>query len=177
METSSLVHSPFSVLTFIVAPALLTNASSLLVLSTINRMLRAQERMHELFAKSQEGGLSAAAARQLVEQVDRVETQASLLLRGLRCIYVALASFAIATLVTLLGSSLASFQNALWLYVLSGLGIALGFVGVSGLVLGCVNLFRATQVSLTNLCIEASLIRQHQEPLLGKSQDPRLETE
>ena len=39
------LHSPFAVLTFIVAPAILTNATSVLAMSTINRMLRTRERM------------------------------------------------------------------------------------------------------------------------------------
>lgn len=41
MEPVELIQSPFSLLTFIVAPALLTNATCVLALSTINRMLRA----------------------------------------------------------------------------------------------------------------------------------------
>jgi len=39
MDPVSLTQSPFAVLTFIAAPALLTNSSSVLALSTINRML------------------------------------------------------------------------------------------------------------------------------------------
>src|SRR6267143_827617 len=106
MEPVSLTQSPFAVLTFIVAPALLTNASSVLALSTINRMLRTRDRMHELFAKSEAGGHSEAEAARLVEQVNRVEKQALLLLRALHSIYVALGAFAAATLVTLLGAGL-----------------------------------------------------------------------
>src|SRR5438034_6728206 len=101
MEPTSLTHSPFAVLTFIVAPALLTNASSVLALSTINRMLRTRERMKELFAKSEAGGQSEVESLQLVRQVDRVEKQAVLLLQALRSIYVALGAFVSATLVTL----------------------------------------------------------------------------
>jgi len=98
-----MVQSPFAALTFVAAPALLTNASSVLALSTINRMLRTRDRMHELFAKSESGKVSEQESVRLIEQVDRVERQAALLLRALRSIYVALAAFASATLVTLLG--------------------------------------------------------------------------
>src|SRR5438552_16214058 len=100
MEPTSLTLSPFAVLTFIVAPALLTNSSSVLALSTINRMLRTRERMHELFAKFDAGGLAESEAARLIEQVNRVEKQAVLLLRALHSIYVALGAFAAATLVT-----------------------------------------------------------------------------
>jgi hypothetical protein len=134
MEPTSLTHSPFAVLTFIVAPALLTNSSSVLALSTINRMLRTRERMTELFAKFDAGGLADSEAARLIEQVNRVENQAVLLLRALHAIYVALGAFSAATLVTLLGAVLGSFQGAVWFRALVGLGLGLGFGGVGGLV-------------------------------------------
>ena len=162
METITLTQSPFAVLTFIVAPALLTNASTVLALSTTNRMLRTRERMQELFAKSETGKQSEPESARLIEQVNRVERQAVLLLRALRSIYVALGAFAGATLVTLLGAALASFGGALWLRLLAGLGLALGFVGVGSLVFGSANLFQATQLSLINIRAEAALIRERQ---------------
>src|SRR5205809_7909486 len=114
METTSLAQSPFAVLTFIAAPALLTNASSVLALSTINRMLRTRDRMHELFAKSEAGGQSQKDASRLIEQANRVERQAALLLRAPHSLYVELAAFPSTTLVTLLGAGVASFQGSLW---------------------------------------------------------------
>src|SRR5207249_7477734 len=162
MEPVSLTQNPFGVLTFIVAPALLTNASSVLALSTINRMLRTRDRMHELFIRSEAGGQQAAESARLIEQVNRVERQATLLLSALRSIYVALAAFASATLVTLLGASLAHLEGAIWPRLLAGLGVLLGFIGVGGLVLGCGHLFRATQLSLLNIRDEAALVRKRQ---------------
>src|SRR5881296_1939914 len=118
MEPVSLTQNPFGVVTFIAAPALLTNASSVLALSTINRMLRTRDRMSELFAKSETKGASAEERGRMVEQVDRVEAQAILLLSALGRIYMALGAFAAATLVTLLGAGLAHFQDALWFRLL-----------------------------------------------------------
>jgi len=155
-------QSPFAVLTFIAAPALLTNASSVLAMSTINRMLRTRDRMHDLFAESKATKLAQPEAERFVGQVARVEKQAIILLRALRSIYVALAGFAGATLVTLLGASVAQFQNAIWFKLLAGLGLVLGFSGVAGLVLGCANLFHATQLSLMNIREEAQMIREKQ---------------
>src|SRR5439155_4039844 len=109
MDPGSMVQSPFGALTFVAAPALLTNASSVLALSTINRMLRTRDRMHELFTKSEAGGQTPEESARLIGQANRVERQATLLLRALHSIYVALAAFACATLVTLLGASLAHF--------------------------------------------------------------------
>ena len=162
MQPPVLSHSPFAVLTFIAAPALLTNASSVLALSTINRMLRTRDRMAELFAKSEAGGQSDAEAARLIGLVDRVERQAVLLLGALHSIYVALGAFSAATLVTLLGAAFGSFQGSFWFRWLVALGMVLGFLGVGGLVYGSANLFRATQLSLVNIREEAALIRQRQ---------------
>jgi len=162
MEPTTLAQSPFAALTFIAAPALLTNASSVLALSTINRMLRTRDRMHELFAKSEAGRQPETDAARLIEQVNRVEKQAALLLRALRSVYLALAAFAGATFVTLLGTVLVPFQGAIWFHVLAGLGVVLGFIGVGGLVLGSASLFQATQLSLINIREEATLIRERQ---------------
>src|SRR5262249_20581633 len=158
---ASLAQSPFAVVTFIAAPALLTNASSVLAMSTINRMLRTRDRMRELFDQSESlKEMEAEAKTVLMEQVNRVENQAVLLLRALKAIYVALGAFAGATLVTLLGAALAPFQEAIFFRILAGLGLALGFVGVGGLVVGALNLFHATQLSLVSIREEAQLIRK-----------------
>jgi hypothetical protein len=160
IDQGTLSQSPFAVLTFIAAPALLTNATSVLALSTTNRMLRTRDRMSELFAKSEAKTSSEEERGRMVEQVNRVEGQALLLLGALGRIYMALGAFSAATLVTLLGAGLAHFQDALWFRLLTGLALVLGFIGVAGLVLGSLNLFRATHLSLLNLRQEAALIRQ-----------------
>ncbi len=169
MGGNGLIQTPFAVLTFVVAPALLTNASCVLALSTINRMLRTREVMSHLFEKSEATVVKGQEAQRMIEQVNRVENQAVYLLHALRSIYIALAAFAAATLVTLLGASLAQFQGELWLRVMVALGIGLAIVGVSGLVVGSLNLFRATQLSLVSLRQEAAFIRERQSgPDLGE---------
>jgi hypothetical protein len=115
-----------------------------------------------LFAKSEAEGLPEREAVRLVEQVNRVEAQAELLLRALHAIYVALGAFAGATLVTLLGAALVPFQQALWFSALSWLGLGLGFLGVGGLVFGSVSLLQATRLSLFTIREEAALIRERQ---------------
>src|SRR5882724_451901 len=117
MDPVSLTQSPFAVLTFIAAPALLTNSSSVLALSTINRMLRTRDRMKELFSQSEKSGFSESEGKWFMAQVERVEKQGVMLLSGLRAIYVALGAFAGATLVTLLGAALFSLQQAMWFHL------------------------------------------------------------
>jgi hypothetical protein len=162
MDVTAFSQSPFSVVTLIVAPAMLTNATSVLAMSTINRMLRTRERMSELFAKSEGGGLSKSEAKRLVEQTNRVELQALYLLHAMRGIYVALGAFVAATLVTLLGAVLEQFHAAFWFYTFTTCGLIFGGVGVAGLIIGSVLLFRTTRLSLANIREEAACIRERQ---------------
>jgi len=167
MDPSPIVPGPFAALSFIAAPALLTNASSVLALSTINRMLRTRDAMKELLAQSERGepGGSAASpsdAARFMDHVSRVERQATVLLRALHAIYVAVAAFATGTLVTLLGAGLAPLTGDIGIKVFAGIGVLLALVGVGGLVVGCTNLFRATQISLLNIRAEADQIRERQ---------------
>ena len=167
--SNAAAHSPFAVLTLIAAPALLTNASSVLAMSTINRMLRTRDRMRELYLQSESDKVTGPESHRLVEVVNRVEAQAVLLLRALNSIYVALGAFVSATLVTLLGASLSGFEDALWFRLLAGLGLALGLVGVGGLVTGSLHLLHATRISLVNIREEAQFIRRHEAQRLVQS--------
>jgi hypothetical protein len=153
-------HSPFAALTMIVAPAMLTNASCVLALSTINRMLRTRERMRELLSESGDENRPVDEVERAGRQVDRVERQATLLMGALACIYVALGSFALATLVSLVGAAFVSVAGEMTFRVLATCGFVLGVVGVGGLVFGCFRLFRATQLSLENIREEAEVIRE-----------------
>ena len=161
MGDNVLTHNPFAVLTFIVAPALLTNASSLLVLSTTNRMLRTRERMEELFEQSEKS--PEFRGEKFLEKVNRVESQAFLLLTAMRWIYVALGSFATGSLVTLLGAISGRLLGPGGVHTVIVTGLLLGLIGVGGLVAGCFNLFWATRLSLANLRDEAKMIRDRQK--------------
>jgi hypothetical protein len=160
MGNSLLTQNPFAVLTFIVAPAILTNATSVLALSTINRMLRTRERMQQLFADSR--AATQPPGSTFLAQVDRVERQGELLLNAMRWIYVSLGSFAAASLITLLGAVAGQLGSELLLRILVGAALLLGITGVAGLVGGCFNLFHATQLSLTSIREEAAQIRARQ---------------
>ncbi len=48
MDNQLLSSNPFAVLTLIVAPALLANATRVLAMARINRLLRTHDRMHDL---------------------------------------------------------------------------------------------------------------------------------
>ena len=81
---SPLTDNPFAVLTAVVAPAILTNASSVLCLGTGNRMARVVDRTRVIAAElaSLEGGSSEYQVR--VRQLERLQLRAQLLLKASR---------------------------------------------------------------------------------------------
>jgi hypothetical protein len=152
----------FALLTLVAAPALLTNATSVLALSTVNRILRAGDRMRALSAQLEDPKTTTMKREFLLAQVGRVEKQALLQLRGLHSIYVSLGCFASAVLVSILGASLAQTSLRTLFITMAGLGLAVGVVGVAGLVWGSINLFHATRISIQNITEEAALIRKRE---------------
>ena len=153
--------NPFALLTLIVAPAVLTNAMSVLALSTSNRFLRAGERLRVLAAE-----LSAASSEDerawRLTHVNRIEKQAVLLLSALKLEYVALGSFITASLISIVGAGLAARSLHPADEVMIVLALLVGIVGASALVAGCANLFRATRLSMMNIAEEAAIIRQRE---------------
>jgi hypothetical protein len=100
--------NPFAALSLIVAPAIVTNASSVLAMSTSNRLARAVDRARELARQLDDPGHTASESERRLHELALSETRAILLLRVLRSFYTALAGFAVATLVSLLGAVLAA---------------------------------------------------------------------
>jgi Protein of unknown function (DUF2721) len=160
MDPASLAQSPFAVLSFIAAPAVLTNATSTLVTSTTTRWLETRKAMKRSLAKSQKPGIPEQEAAGNRDHGGRLETQATMLLGALRLIYIALGAFASATLVTLVGAALVPFHEALWYYSLALLGVVLGAVGVGCLIFSSILLFQTTQISLTDIRDDAKVIRE-----------------
>src|SRR5947209_8273482 len=103
--------NPFAALTAVVAPAILTNASSVLCLGTGNRIARVVDRTRVVAAEiaSLEAGSSEYQVR--VSQLERLQVRAQLLLRALRMFYLALGSFAAAALISVIGSALAFYDQ------------------------------------------------------------------
>src|SRR5688500_1180939 len=100
MQDVGATGSPFAALSLIVAPAILTNACSVLVMSTSNRLARAvdltREVARELEATAPDSELPDTTRR--LDELSAANERSVLLLRALRAIYTALAGFASATL-------------------------------------------------------------------------------
>jgi hypothetical protein len=163
----SLISNPFAALSFIAAPAVLTNAASVLAMSTSNRFLRASDRMRQLADRLDRGVDSEATLAMFRVQVGRVEKQAVLLLHGLVGAYIALGSFAGASLVSICGVALGAAGTDRGAHLAVVIALVVGFGGVCGFVYSSVNLFNATRLSMLNIVEEAALIRdRHQQRAL-----------
>jgi len=141
--------NPFAVLSFIVAPAVLTNASSVLSMSTSNRLARAVDRARELARQLEAAGdLSVPEAVRRRRELAATEQRTLMLLSTLRSFYVALGSFASAALVSLLGAVFVPIGAGVPVQVLEVVGVVAGFLAVSALVHGAVVLVRETRIAV-----------------------------
>ncbi len=140
--------NPLAVLTFISAPAVLTNASCVLLFGTGNRYGRAIDRVHEL-AELIDGksGVGEAELKLRIRQLEAGESRASLIVRALTCFYTAVACFIASTLVSLIGAVLASVHLNLRVSIVLGLGFLIGAVGVIAMIAGAALLALETTFS------------------------------
>ena len=159
MDPVSLTQNPLTALSFIAAPALLTNATSSFAQSTSARMLATRESMTRLVVAFRSHELQEAEGSSVDEHLTRIESQAKHLLDALHSIYLALGAFSAATLFTLIGAALIPFQGAFWFDALAFLGLALGAMGVGCLILGSVRLFQTTKLSFAGIREDAERIR------------------
>ena len=141
--------NPFAVLSLMVAPAILTNAASLLAMSTSNRLARAVDRGRELL-KQLEGAtdLSSPVASRRLSDLDAAEHRAILLVAALQRFYIAIGGFAVATFVSLIGATLAAMGQRLAVQALELAGIVSGLLAVAAIVHGSVLLTRETRIAL-----------------------------
>lgn len=151
--------NPFAVLSLIAAPAVFTNASSVLALGTGNRLARVVDRTRalaqNLHAKPPEPDESAMWGRHL----ERLEKRAELLVRAMSFFYTAVGAFAAASLVSLLGASLAGSRYNMPFTAIAGISFIVGIIGFLGLSAGCTLLVRETRLALLNHHEEAKFAK------------------
>jgi hypothetical protein len=152
--------NPFAALSLIVAPAILTNACSVLIMSTSNRLARTVDRAREL-ARELEGSddfTSAAGSRRLNE-LSAAEQRSLLLVRALRCGYIALSGFASATLLSLLGAVFVPVGQVSMTQVFEALAIVAGATAVASLVMASMLLVKETRLAVTVMGARAQGLR------------------
>ncbi|OLB85364.1 MAG: hypothetical protein AUI17_05955 [Acidobacteriales bacterium 13_2_20CM_2_55_5] len=100
MQYTAAGNNPFGVLTSVVAPAILTNACSVLALGTSNRLARVVDRTRVVAAELAGFEPGTSNYKDSFMQLDRLQVRAQLLLRALRLFYASIGLFAAAALVS-----------------------------------------------------------------------------
>jgi hypothetical protein len=161
---ASMADNPFAVLTVVVAPAILTNASTVLCLGTSNRIARVVDRTRVVAAELASLPAGNSDYQVLVGQLERLQVRAQLLFQALRLLYASLGAFAASALIAVIGSALAFYGEDLAFRAAAVAGLATGVCAVTGLVAGCILLVRETRLALRNLAEEAALARALYRP-------------
>jgi hypothetical protein len=161
---ATFADSPFAALTVIVAPAILTNASSILSLGTGNRIARVVDRTRVLAAGLAALDPTSQRAAAYREHLDRLKLRGQLLLRALRWFYASIGAFAAASLISVVGSVVATSVTDPVFQVVAALGLLAGTIGVTGLVVGGVVMVRETQLAVQFLEREVEFIQAREYP-------------
>ena len=150
--------SPFAVLTLIAAPAVFTNASSVLSLGTGNRLARVVDRTRTLVKELHSGEIDPATRSLWINHLGRLEKRGALLVRAMSFFYGAIGCFAAASLVSILGATVVTHHQ--WAFqAIAVISFILGTVGFVGLAVGCSFLVNETRLALRSIYEEAQLAR------------------
>lgn len=152
-------ENPFAILTLIAAPAVFTNASSVLALGTGNRLARVVDRTRNLVRELQDAGLENETKKLWVSHLSRLQRRGSLLVRALSFFYGAIGAFAAASLVSILGAVLAASEFRLPSTLTEAISFVAGAVGFIGLSTGCVFLVTETRLALRSAFEEADFAK------------------
>ena len=148
------VSNPFAVLSAVAAPAILTNACSVLALGTANRLARAVDRtraVHDLMRSAKPDSADHSA---LTRQLPFLQRRGALLLKSLSLFYTALAMFATTALIAIIGSALVAYDFPIAFHVAAAVGFFIGSCGVLSIVTGCTLMIRETRLALRGLAAE-----------------------
>jgi hypothetical protein len=142
-------HNPFALLTFLAAPALLTNASTLMALSTSNRLARAADRARTAAAAAISNSAHDPMLTELSEKDFEISSRrARLLVSALSAVYLAIGCFSTGTLVALIGAFAGYFAIS-WAVVVTQMAtIGAVVVGVISLASAALRLVGETRLAL-----------------------------
>ena len=157
MQYTSVAGNPFGVLTAVVAPAILTNASSVLALGTSNRLARVVDRTRIVAAHLTQLEPASPDYGAWRDQLVALHARAQFLVKALRVFYAGLGLFAASALVSVGGSIAAYYNQKLLFEVAAAVAVLTGASAVAGLVSGCVLMVHETQLAVRSLDEEARI--------------------
>jgi hypothetical protein len=157
MQFQFVANNPFAVLTAIVAPAILTNACSVLALGTSNRLGRVVDRTRVVASDIAASKPGSEGFVEWTSQLRALETRTHMLLRALRLFYAALGLFASSALISVAGSIAAFYGQRLLFQVGAVLAVVSGGSAVLGLSAGCFSMVNETRLAVKSLGEEARM--------------------
>ena len=152
------IESPFAVLTAVVAPALLTNSSTVLVLGLGNRIARVVDRTRTVAGVMARAGEDSELYGRLQQQASLLKRRTEHLGKAIRLGYLAVGGFAAEALVAVLGGVLVHYDFIFGARFAALAALASGFISVGSLVSACVYMVRETATALDNLAEEAQTV-------------------
>jgi hypothetical protein len=158
--------NPFAILTAVVAPAILTNACSVLSLGTANRIARVVDRTRVVTAARASVAEGSADYQGYSRQLERQQMRGTLLMRALQIFYASLGAFAAAALAAVVGSVFTAYDLPVAYRAAAMLGFFAGAGGVSGLVVGCTLMVRETRLAIQNMAEEVDFARTHKSGIV-----------
>jgi hypothetical protein len=151
--------NPFAVLMFISAPAVLTNASCVLLFGTGNRYGRAIDRAHSLADTVLRGATFDPNELQLrIRQLSSAQKRTLLIVRALTCFYIAVAAFVASTLISLIGAIQVSTRASWGIPATFAMALVAGAGGVLAMIAGALMLALETRFSFSVLRQENAFI-------------------
>lgn len=170
-------NNPFAMLTAVVAPAILTNACSVLSLGTANRIARVVDRCRVVMGLQAAGGPDDPHEGSYTRQLQNLNRRSHMLLRALRLFYSALAMFAGTAIAAIVGSILVAMEIPLGFHIMAALGFLVGSLGVLGLVAGCIVMVRETHLAIHTLADEHATYQSYTKPRKSAAKKKALDAE
>ena len=140
--------NPFAVLTTVVAPAVLTNACSVLTMGTSNRIARVVDQSRVIAGELKSQAPGSPDSDRGKQQFAVLRRRAKLLLWALRLFYASLGSFACAVLIAVTGGALTATNFTGAFEIAAGIGFFVGGIGVAALTVGCALMVAEVRLAL-----------------------------
>ena len=161
IDTTTITSNPFAAITIMAAPAILTNASSILTLSTSTRLMRCLDRISVLTERLGRSDLDKSLRETFAQQIELSHKQSRQFLSALRWIYITLASFAFASFGALVGAASLSFVPHFATETLAILSLASGGLGIVGFIWASFNLVTASRITVQIMSADMEHFRRH----------------
>lgn len=141
--------NPFAALSLIAAPAVLTNACSVMALGTSNRLARTVDRARQLTTElEQHKDPRLPSALATSHELAAAQRRMLMLIRAMRAFYTAVGGFAVAALISLLGAVFTPLVTAWIAKLIEIVAVCIGTVAVGALAKGALLLVKETRVAV-----------------------------